>query len=140
MNDEMIRKLIMRAIAYNGHSYAPYSRFNVSAAVLMSTGEIFEGANIENASYPCGICAERTAIAHAIAERKAEIVAVAIVGGKDHVFSDYCTPCGMCRQVMREFGNPKKLQVIVAKSVDDYRIFTLDQLLPESFGPASLTM
>ena len=138
LDDKKIRGLIERAIAYNGRSYAPYSGFNVSAAVLAADGSIHAGVNVESASYPCGICAERNAIAHAVAEGARDIVAVAIVGGRDHVFSGYCMPCGMCRQVMREFGDPKRMSVIAAKSPDDYRVFTLDRLLPGSFGPEAL--
>ena len=138
LDEKRIGELIERAIAFNWRSYAPYSGFNVSAAVLAADGKVYTGVNVENASYPCGICAERNAIAHAVAEGVREIVAVALVGGKNHVFTDYCMPCGMCRQVMREFGDPKKLSVIAAKSPDDYRIFALDRLLPESFGPEAL--
>ena len=138
METEKIRELIERALACNGNSYAPYSHFNVSAAVLTATGGVYEGVNVENASYSCGICAERNAIGQAVAAGEREVVAIAIVGGRDHAISDYCLPCGMCRQVMREFGDPKKITVIVAKGVDAYKTYSLDELLPASFGPESL--
>lgn len=138
MEAERIRELIERALACNRNSYAPYSHFNVSAAVLTVSGRVFVGVNVENASYPCGICAERNAIGQAVAAGEREIAAIAIVGGREHTISDYCLPCGMCRQVIREFGNPNAITVIVAKSVEDYKTHTLAELLPASFGPGSL--
>lgn len=138
MEKSQIRKLIIQAMACNGKSYAPYSHFNVSAAVLSATGGVYEGVNVENASYPCGICAERNAIFQAVAKGETKLLAIALVGGRDHVFTEYCSPCGLCRQVMREFANPRRFLVIMAKSVDDYKIATLEELLPASFGPESL--
>ena len=131
-------KLIQAALDCLKNSYAPYSQFNVAAAVLCASGKVYTGVNVENASYPAGICAERNAIFHAAACGEREITAIAIVGGKGGIVSDYCTPCGVCRQVMREFADPGKLTIIVAKSADDYKEFTLAQLLPESFGPEFL--
>ena len=132
------KALIQAALDSLKNSYAPYSQFNVAAAVLCTSGKVYTGVNVENASYPAGICAERNAIFHAAACGERKITAIAIVGGKDGIVSDYCTPCGICRQVMREFADPKELTVIVAKSADDYKEFTLAQLLPESFGPEFL--
>ena len=132
------KALIQAALDSLKNSYAPYSQFNVAAAVLCASGKTYTGVNVENASYPAGICAERNAIFHAAACGERKITAIAIVGGKDGIVSDYCTPCGICRQVMREFADPKELTVIVAKSADDYKEFTLAQLLPESFGPEFL--
>ena len=136
MTDKKV--LIQAALDSLKNSYAPYSQFNVAAAVLCSSGKVYTGVNVENASYPAGICAERNAIFHAAACGEREITAIAIVGGKGGVVDGYCTPCGICRQVMREFADPEKLTVIAAKSVDDYKEFTLAQLLPESFGPEFL--
>ena len=128
--------LIQRALDGLSHSYAPYSGFKVAAAVLMDNGQVYIGVNIENASYSATICAERTAIFKAISEdNEARIVAIAIVGGKDGKVTDYCAPCGVCRQVMREFGNPATMKVIVAKTPADYQEMTLEELLPLSFGP-----
>lgn len=132
------QKLIEIAIDNQKNSYAPYSKFNVSAAVLMESGNIYTGVNVENASYPAGMCAERNAIFHAVGCNDKNIVAIAIVGGPNYSIKDYCMPCGICRQVMREFSNPKKMKVVVAKSVADYKEYTLEQLLPESFGPEAL--
>ena len=123
-----MKELIERAMEMAKKAYAPYSHFQVGAAVLAESGKIYGGANVENASYGATICAERNAIAAAVnaGERKFEAIAVT------------ATPCGMCRQVMREFCNPKTFKVIVAKTADDYRVFTLEELLPESFGPEHL--
>lgn len=131
-------KLIQMAIDNQKNSYAPYSKFNVSAAALMGSGKVYLGVNVENASYPAGICAERNAIFHAIQEGERQLVAIAIVGGPNYTITDYCAPCGVCRQVMREFCNPKEMVVLIAKSPEDYKEMTLEELLPESFGPNSL--
>ena len=130
--------LIERAFDVQPKSYAPYSHFNVAAAVLCGSGKIYTGVNVENASYPAGICAERNAIFHAAAEGERQIKAIVIIGGPNAVVSDYCSPCGVCRQVMREFGDPKKVLVVMAKSPTDYKEMTLEELLPLSFGPESL--
>lgn len=132
------KQLIRIALENLHHSYAPYSNFNVAAAVLMSSGKIYYGVNVENASYGNAICAERTAITHAIKSGEKEIVAIAIVGGKNQTVTDYCAPCGICRQIMREFSDPKKMRVIIAKTEDDYKDYSLEELLPVSFGPANL--
>lgn len=132
------QQLIQIAIDNQKNSYAPYSEYNVSAAVLMSSGKIYTGVNVENASYPAGICAERNAIFHAVECGEDEIIAIAIVGGSNYTIVDYCAPCGICRQVMREFCEPTKMHVIYAKSPTDYKEMTLEELLPDSFGPEYL--
>jgi len=132
------QKLIRTAIYNLRYSYAPYSHFNVSAAVLMSSGEIYTGVNIENASYSATICAERNAIFHAIGCGETTIVAIAIVGGYNFTIKRYLAPCGVCRQVMREFCDPSEMRVLLAKSETDFREMTLEELLPESFGPEYL--
>lgn len=131
-------KLIELAINNQKNSYAPYSHYNVSAAVLMSSGKVYLGVNVENASYPAGICAEGNAISNAIQAGERKIIAIAIVGGPNYTIKDYCAPCGICRQVIREFANPKETVIIIAKTVSDYKEMTLEQLLPESFGPEAL--
>lgn len=132
--------LIRLAIDNQVNSYAPYSGYNVSAAVLMDSGIVYLGANVENASYPAGGCAETNAIRHAVNCGERKIVAIAIVGGANYEVHDYCAPCGICRQIMREFSNPAEMKVIFAVSEDDYKEMTLEQLLPESFGPDALGM
>ena len=139
MNSKFNRfELIKSAIDSLDRSYAPYSHFNVAAAVLASSGKIYTGVNVENASYPAGICAERNAIFHAVACGEKEITAIAIIGGLNGQITDYCPPCGVCRQVMREFCDPEHMTVIIAKSADEYKEMTLAELLPESFGPDSI--
>lgn len=139
MND----KLIGDALEVLGNSYAPYSGFNVAAAVLADSGKIFTGVNVENASYPAGICAECNAVAKAVSCGERRIRAIAIVSrntrAADGEDGGYTSPCGICRQVLREFSDPKALKVIMAKSVSDYKEITLEELLPVSFGPESLT-
>lgn len=123
-----MKELIERAMEMARKAYAPYSRFRVGAAVLAESGEIYGGANVENASYGATVCAERSAIFAAVNAGERKLKAIAVTA----------TPCGMCRQVMREFCDPESFRVIVAKTADDYRVFTLEELLPESFGPGHL--
>ena len=123
-----MKELIERAIEMARKAYAPYSRFQVGAAVLAESGEIYGGANVENASYGATVCAERSAIFAAVNAGERKLKAIAVTA----------TPCGMCRQVMREFCDPESFKVIVAKTADDDRVFTLEELLPESFGPGHL--
>ena len=138
LEPEQRRQLIRAAIDNLENSYAPYSKFNVSAAVLTASGNVYTGVNVENASYPAGMCAEKNAVGHAVNAGERKIIAAAIVGGHHHNVQDYCMPCGICRQIMREFSDPKRMRVIVAKSVTDFREMTLEELLPESFGPEAL--
>ena len=132
------KQLIRLALESLKNSYAPYSGYNVAAAVLCSSGKIYTGVNVENASYPAGICAERNAISHAVACGEKEITAIAIAGGANYCASDYCPPCGICRQVMREFCNPKEMTVLLARTPEDYREMTLEDLLPVGCGPEYL--
>ncbi len=131
-------ELIQRAFDVLANSYAPYSKFNVAAAVLCDSGKIYTGVNVEDASYRAGICAERNAIFHAIAAGERHIRAIVIIGGANGVVTDYCPPCGVCRQAMREFANPKNLPIIMAKTPNDYIEKTLEELLPMSFGPDNI--
>ena len=133
------KELIKAALTQQHLSYAPYSGYHVSAAVLAESGTIYTGVNVENASYPAGICAEQNAISTAVAQGERTIIAIAIVGGSGADHLDYCAPCGICRQVMREFGEPNKIRVIMAKSVKDYQEMSLEELLPQSFGPEFVT-
>ena len=130
--------LIRRALAQQKEAYAPYSGYQVSAAVLTGSGTVYTGVNVENASYPAGICAERNAIFHAAACGERKIEAIAVVGGPNGKNKVLCAPCGICRQVMREFCNPKEMTVLLAKSPEEYKEMTLEELLPESFGPEDL--
>lgn len=138
VSDRVKSELIDIALKNQKYSYAPYSRYNVAAAVLASSGKTYVGVNVENGSYPAGTCAECNAINHAVACGEREITAIAIVGGLNQTVTDYCTPCGVCRQVMREFCKPSQMTVLCAKTSTDYKEFTLEQLLPESFSQEQL--
>ncbi len=133
-----VKKLIEKALEMRLYSYVPYSHFRVGAALLAKDGTIYGGCNIENASYGAANCAERTAFFKAVSEGKHEFEAIVICGGHEGTALDYCSPCGICRQVMREFCNPKTFKVILAKNEDDYKEYTLEQLLPLGFGPEDL--
>ena len=126
--------LIAKAIEMLTKSYAPYSHYCVGAALLCKDGSIYTGCNVENIAYTPSNCAERTAFFKAVSEGKNEFAAIAIVGGPKGIATDYCAPCGVCRQVMVEFCD-NDFKIISAKSVTDYKTYTLAQLLPESFCP-----
>lgn len=134
----VIKNLIREAITAMEHAYTPYSDFKVGSALLTAKQKIYTGCNIENASFTPTNCAERTAFFKAISEGEKDFAAIAIVGGKDGVISDYCPPCGVCRQVIREFVDPRRFIVILAISEDDYLVYFLEELLPMSFGPEFL--
>ena len=126
---EQIEELVAAARQVRERAYAPYSGFHVGAAVL-AAGELFVGANVENASYPVSVCAERNAVAAAVSAGVREIEAVAVVAG-----DEVTPPCGGCRQVLNEFG-PDML--VVSESVSgDRRQWRLLELLPDAFGPRS---
>ena len=126
-----ISYIIRKAIEARRFSYSPYSGFSVGAAIECVDGSIYTGCNIENAAYGPSNCAERTAVFKAVSEGKKDFKRIAIVGGKTGE-STGPTPCGVCRQVLSEFCGPD-LEVIAAKSEEDYSIFTLGDLLPEGF-------
>lgn len=128
-----IEKLISEALNMMNYSYAPYSHFTVGAALLTENGKLYTGCNIENAAYGPSNCAERTAIFKAVSEGYKDFKAIAVVGGMEKNVKDFCPPCGVCRQVMREFCKPD-FKIILAKSTEEYKVFTLEELLPESFS------
>lgn len=132
------KNLIQSAIDSLQYSYTPYSNFKVAAALLSKNQKVYTGCNIENASYTPTNCAERTAFFKAVSEGEQDFEAIVIVGGKNGDLNDYCPPCGVCRQVMMEFCNPKTFQIILAKSPKDYEQYTLEELLPKGFGPGNL--
>ena len=138
MEQIYIEKLIETAIAQLDYSYTPYSNFKVGAALLTKNGDIYTGCNIENAAYTPTNCAERTAFFKAVSEGVRDFQAICIVGGKDGVLTEYAAPCGVCRQVMMEFCNPKIFQIILAIDKERYDIYTLEELLPQGFGPSNL--
>ena len=138
--DELpVNEMIRCAIEARKKAYAPYSGYQVGAAVLTNELRIYTGCNIENASYTPSICAERTAISKAVSEGWRRLKAIAIVGSPiGDTISQYAFPCGVCRQVMREFTDPEEFVVITARSEQDYKLYRLYELLPESFGPDNL--
>ena len=133
-----IEQLITAAKQARSYAYAPYSGYLVGAALLTKQDEIITGCNIENAAYGPSNCAERTAFFKAVSEGKSDFTAIAIVGGLRESAGEYATPCGVCRQVMREFCDPGNFVVIVAKDENSYKLFSLAELLPEAFGPDNL--
>lgn len=138
MEQVMVEKLIDTAIEQLKFSYTPYSNFKVGAALLTKSGNIYTGCNIENASYTPTNCAERTAFFKAVSEGVRDFQAICIVGGKDGKLTGYTAPCGVCRQVMMEFCNPKTFQIILAVDKERYEIYTLEELMPLGFGPLNL--
>lgn len=130
--------LISQALLAREMSYAPYSHFQVGAALLTKNGKVYTGCNIENAAFSPTNCAERTAIFKAVSEGEKDFVKIVIVGGAEGKKLDYCPPCGLCRQVMREFVAPEEFIIILAKSEHEYKEYTLAELFPENFGPDNL--
>ncbi len=129
-----IQKLIGQALGARTKAYAPYSEYQVGAALLSAHGRVYPGCNIENASYGATVCAERVAFFRAVQEGEREFRAIAIVGGKKGEAPEgFAYPCGICRQVMKEFCK-EDFMIIVAKSLDEYEVSTLGELLPHGFG------
>ena len=126
-------QLVSKAKEAMDYSYSPYSGYKVGAALLCKDGSVYTGCNIENAGYSSTNCAERTALFKAISEGKREFSAIAVCGGKDGIIEGLFPPCGVCRQVMREFCEDDFLIYLAAK--DGIKTYTLEELLPMSFQP-----
>lgn len=127
MDKKSINKLIKAAMEVSANSYSPYSKYSVGAALLTKSGKIFTGTNVENSSYPAGVCAERVAIFSAVTAGEKDFLAIAIYAdGAKLPF-----PCGICRQVISEFS--KVLPIIVAKNEDNYIVKNISELLPHNF-------
>lgn len=126
---EKYNALLEAARSAREHAYAPYSGYRVGAAILSADGEIFCGVNVENASYPAGICAERAALAAGIAAGKRKFTALALWGEAG------ITPCGICRQALSEFSD---MWIIAASDGQPPKSYALSRLLPEGFGKGSL--
>lgn len=138
MEKSLIQKLIKTAAEQTAYSYVPYSGFRVGAALLAQNGTVYTGCNIENAAYTPSNCAERTAFFKAVSEGVKEFSAICVVGGKDGIITEFTPPCGVCRQVMMEFCDPEKFQIILATDTENYQLFTLKKLLPLGFGSDNL--
>ncbi len=137
MNSEKALELAKCAELAREKSYSPYSSFAVGAALLTASGEIFTGANIESSSYTPTVCAERVAFFSAVHAGHRKFSAIAITGGKlGETLSDFCPPCGVCRQVMAEFADGD-FEIILYDG-NDLKIYTLSELLPAGFGKDNL--
>jgi len=128
-------RLISEALKAREKAYVPYSHFKVGAAILMEDDSVYTGCNIENASYGATNCAERTAIFKAVSEGKTKLKAIAIVGS----LTEITYPCGICRQVISEFGTPET-KIIIAKNEKEYIVKSLEDILPETFSKKDLGM
>ena len=136
ISEAKAKELASQALKARENSYCPYSEFAVGAALLCADGSVYTGCNIETAAFN-GCCAERTAIFTAAAQGKREFTAIAVAGaGRGNEPNSFCTPCGVCRQVMREFCRPD-FDIILTDG-KDIKAVTLDGLLPMAFGPDSL--
>ncbi len=132
-----IHELCERAVEMRAFSYTPYSHFRVGAALLTGSGKVYTGCNIESASFTPTICAERTAIFKAVSEGEKDFLAIAIAGGPEDGEIQYCPPCGVCRQVLAEWCSAD-FRIFLARSAEDYRSYTLDEIMPLRFGPENL--
>ena len=132
MTEQEIQNLIERAIVAREKTYSPYSHFGVGAALVCEDGSIYEGCNIENASYGLTNCAERTAIFKAVSEGHTKFKALAVVADTEGP----CAPCGACRQVMAEFKIPL---IIMGNLMGNIKIVTIEELLPFSFSECDVT-
>ena len=137
LTKDQIRELAVKSLAGIKNSYAPYSHFHVSAVLLCGNGAVYTGNNIENAAYTPSVCAERCAFFKAVSEGERQFRAIAVVGGKDAAPEGFFPPCGVCRQVMREFCAGDFL--IHLQGPDGaVKTMTLAELLPQSFGPENV--
>ncbi len=130
MTPESLMELAIEAMH---HSYSPYSGVSVGAALLCRDGTVYQGCNIENAAFGPSVCAERTAIFKAIYDGHRDLKAIAVCGGKGGVITGAFPPCGVCRQVMREFC-PDSFEIYLTGTDGHCKVYTLAQLLPQSFS------
>jgi cytidine deaminase len=128
------KELYSLAVGAMNNSYSPYSNCKVGAALLCESGKVYTGTNIENASFSPTVCAERVAFFKAISEGERGFLKIAVCGGKDGKINGIFAPCGVCRQVMREFC-ADDFQIILGESETDFSVTTLKELLPISFSP-----
>ena len=133
------KKLIELAHKARKHAYTPYSHFQVGAALVTKQGKVYPGCNIENASYTPSNCAERTAFFKAVSEGEREFAAIAVVGDAEGTEGkETCSPCGVCRQVMREFCAPEEFRILLEDGKGGILNYSLAELLPLGFGPENL--
>jgi len=126
-------ELVEKAIEARELSYSPYSGYQVGAALLCADGTVYTGCNIENVGFTPTICAERTAFFKAVSEGRRGFLKIAVAGGPKGSVAEFCTPCGVCRQVMLEFCDPDKFEILLTDGKGAIRTYTLGQMLPYSF-------
>ena len=131
MTDKEIYNSAIKAME---HSYSPYSDCKVGAALLCKNGKVFTGTNIENAAFGPTVCAERVAVFKAVSEGEKDFSKIAVVGGKNGVINGIFAPCGVCRQVLREFCEDD-FEILLGETEDSFKTVTLKELLPLSFSP-----
>ena len=134
MTDKELYRLAIDAMNY---SYSPYSDCKVGAALLCKNGKVFTGTNIENAAFGPTVCAERVAVFKAVSEGEKEFSKIAVVGGKGGIINGIFAPCGVCRQVLREFCQDD-FEILLGETSDSFKTFTLKDLLPLSFSPENV--
>ena len=134
MTDKELYELAKKAME---NSYSPYSDCKVGAALLCENGKVFTGTNIENAAFGPTVCAERVAVFKAISEGKEEFSKIAVVGGKGGVINGIFAPCGVCRQVLREFCDDD-FEILLGETEDSFKKVTLKDLFPLSFSPENV--
>ncbi len=135
LSESKKKELVEEALKARAFAYAPYSGFYVGAALLTEKGRIYRGCNIENAAYSPSNCAERTAVFKAVSEGERSFVALAVCGGKGKALpEDFCSPCGVCRQVLREFVDPEQFLILLCKGDGSWKEKSLEELLPMGFG------
>ena len=128
------KELVRRAFTARKKAYAPYSDFQVGAALLCEDGRVYEGCNIENAAFGVSQCAERTALFTAVCEGERSFTAIAVVGGRREAETfELCPPCGICRQALTEFCDPDVFEVVLARSETDYQVYKLKEVFPLGF-------
>ena len=133
------KELILKAQEAMNNSYSPYSNYKVGAALLTKENKVYKGCNIENAAFGPTVCAERTAFLKALSEGEREFSKIAVVGGKNGEISGAFPPCGVCRQVMREFCDDN-FKILIVKENNEYDKVLLKDLLPYSFKPENVSI
>lgn len=131
------KELYFEAVNAMDNSYSPYSSCKVGAALLTKGGKLFTGTNIENAAFGPTVCAERVAIFKAVSEGERDFLKIAVVGGKNGEINGIFAPCGVCRQVLREFCNDD-FEILLGETKDEFKKVTLKDLLPISFSPENV--
>ena len=133
------KELLHGAVEARKKTYSPYSGFGVGAALLTKDGVVYTGCNIENSAFTPTCCAERTAFIKAVSEGKREFIRIAVAGGYMGKPLERIVPCGVCLQVMMEFCDPQKFELVLALSEEDYEVRRLAELLPYGFSLAPIS-